>query len=141
MNIQLINVIFNKTFNVKMKDIKLFLEEKKSVFTEIMKYAEGWIDYIYNEGVIDYDDQHLVDYNKGKKKPDFKEIVKGILDEYSKDLDNTTSIVLNKYLKDGGPKDGKQSAVENAILAAIEKFVEEGNCEECAEFNKKLLHK
>lgn len=107
----------------KMKDIKLFLEEKKSVFTEIMKYADGWIDYIYNEGVIDYDDQHLVDYSKGKKKPNFKEIVEGILNEYSKELDNITSIVLKKYLKDGGPKDGKQSAVENAILAAIENFV------------------
>lgn len=112
-----------------MKNLVEYLkEEKKGVFAQIQDAAFAWIDYMYNEGVIDYDDQHLVNYNKGKAKPDFKDFVKGILND-NKDIDNTTEIVLKKYLKDGAPKDGKQSAVENAILAAISDFVEKGNCE------------
>lgn len=115
-----------------MKDIKTFIKEseKKSVFNDIADYAEAWIDYMYNEGVIDYDDRHLVEYSKNKKTPDFKDIVKGILDEYSSKITEETKNVLNKYLKDKNPK--KNSPVEHAILAAIEKFVEEGNCEEMA---------
>ena len=115
-------------------------EEQKTVFNEIAEYAEAWIDYMYNEGVIDYDDKHLVKYNKDKN-PNFKEIVEGILDEYSKEISQKTKQVLEKYLKEGNPKkDPFSHPVEHAILAAIEKFVEEGNCEDCAKLNDKILH-
>ena len=114
-------------------------EEQKSVFNEIAEYAEGWIDYMYNEGVIDYDDAHLVKYNK-ERNPNFKEIVEGILDDYNKQIDSKTKQVLNKYLKEGNPsKDPFKHPVEHAILATIEKFVEEGNCENCAKLNKVFL--
>ena len=104
-------------------------EEQKSVFNEIIKYTDSLIDYLYNEGIVDYDDKHLVDYSKGKTKPKFKDIAKNLLNEYSKELSNTTQIVLKKYIKDGSTQDGKQSAVENAILSAISDFVDSGNCE------------
>ena len=97
------------------------------VSKQIEEYVYGWIDYIYNEGVIAYDDRHLVAYKDGKLKPDFKEIVNGVLSSY-KNIDNTTQIVLRKYLKNGAPKD-KESSVEKAIMAAIRRFVEYSNCE------------
>ena len=113
-------------------------EEQKTVFSEIVKFTDAWIDYMYNEGVIDYDDAHLVKYNK-EKNPNFKDIVEGILEEYGKEIDLKTKQVLQKYLKEGN-KENHNHPVENAILSAIENFVETGNCEDCAKLNDKILH-
>ena len=124
-----------------MKDLKEFiLEEKKSVFEEIVKYAKSWIDYMYNEGVVNYDDEHLVKYNK-EKNPDFNDIVQGILDEYKSRLNSQTKSMLEKYLKEGNPsKDPFKNPIEHAILSAIEEFVEEGNCEYCSSLQKKIYN-
>lgn len=130
----------NKKY-LEMRHLNEFIlnEEQKSVFNEIVKFADGWIDYMYNEGVIDYDDAHLVKYNK-EKNPNFKDIVEGILEEYSREIDSKTKQVLQKYLKEGNPsKDPFKHPVEHAILSAIETFVEEGNCEDCAKLNDKIL--
>ena len=124
-----------------MKDLKEFiLEEKKSVFEEIVKYAKSWIDYMYNEGVVNYDDEHLVKYNK-EKNPDFNDIVQGILDEYKSRLNSQTKSMFEKYLKEGNPsKDPFKNPIEHAILSAIEEFVEEGNCEYCSSLQKKIYN-
>lgn len=107
--------------------VKYLLEGNVNIFEEINAAVYSWIDYMYNEGVVDYDDAHLVEYTDKKKTPNFNDIVKGVLDEYKSKLSNTTIIVLHNYLKNGAPKD-KTSAVENAISAAISKFVDDSNC-------------
>ena len=55
--------------------IEYLRESKQSAEDTIQEKIYSWIDYMYNEGVVDYDDRHLVYYKDRKKEPDYKDIV------------------------------------------------------------------
>lgn len=103
---------------------KFILEQKQSPYNEIIEYAYSWIDYMYNEGVVDYNDKAIQQIVEGKKKPDYEDVCKGLLSEYDKKLGKKTKEFLNKYLEE---KKGLQ--VEGAINAAFSKFYSDANVE------------
>jgi len=95
------------------------VEQSKSPFDEIIDYAYEWLDYMYNEGVVDYNEKAIMRWIQNKEKPDYKDFVKGILGEL-KGMGKKTTDMLEKYLKTG-----KGAQVENAIITAINKFYSE----------------
>ena len=61
-----------------MKDITTFINEsKKTPKREFFEYVDVWIDEMYQEGLVNYDDDHIKEYAKGEKEPNYDEIVKG----------------------------------------------------------------
>lgn len=106
-----------------MKTLKNFLIESKtlSVFDDVIKLAYDFIDYMYNEGVVAYDDEHLADIVARKAKPDYVDICNGILSEF-KDIDKRTKTELERYIKTQSSKQ-----VENAIGIGVLNFCDEAN--------------
>ena len=103
-----------------MKDLKDFvLEQLKSPFDEIIDYAYEWLDYMHNEGVVDYNEKAIMKWIQNKAKPDYMDFVKGILGEL-KGMGKKTVKMLEEYAETG-----KGAQVENAIHAAINKFYSE----------------
>ena len=107
-----------------MKSLTEYITEKqtKSPFDEIIEFAYSWIDYMYNEGVVDYNDDALLKLVDRKAKPDYKDFCQGMLHEFKKDLGDKTIKALEDYLKSG-----KGTQVESAINAAIDKFCSDAN--------------
>jgi len=98
--------------------IEYLRESKQSAEDTIQEKIYSWIDYMYNEGVVDYDDRHLVYYKDRKKEPDYKDIVKGVLSDYEDTLTAEEKSLLNS------------DKINDIILKAIDKFVDDANCED-----------
>ena len=47
--------------------IEYLRESKQSAEDTVQEKIYSWIDYMYNEGVVDYDDRHLVYYKDRKE--------------------------------------------------------------------------
>ena len=100
-----------------MKSItEYILEASKSPFDEIIDYAYEWLDYMYNEGVVAYNEKSIMSWIKNKAKPDYKDFAQGILKEL-KGISKKAQDKLEKYIETE-----KDTQVENAINAAINKF-------------------
>ena len=67
-----------------MKTLNTFINEKLNSFfeDEYMDAIITTIDYFYNEGIVDYDDDNLDAYAKGGKEPNYQEIVDEIIMSY-----------------------------------------------------------
>ena len=98
--------------------IEYLRESKQSAEDTIQEKIYSWIDYMYNEGVGDYDDRHLVYYKDRKKEPDYKDIVKGVLSDYEDTLTAEEKSLLNS------------DKINDIILKSIDKFVDDANCED-----------
>lgn len=105
-----------------MKTLKNFLIESKtlSVFDDVIKLAYDFIDYMYNEGVVTYDDKHLSDIFNRKNKPDYIDVCDGILAGLN--IKPQTKTELENYMKTQ-----KGNQIENAINAAFDKFCNDAN--------------
>lgn len=104
-----------------MKSItEYILEASKSPFDEIIDYAYEWLDYMYNEGVDEYNEKSIMSWIKNKAKPDYKDFAQGILKEF-KGISKKTQDKLEKYIETYLETE-KDIQVENAINAAINKF-------------------
>ena len=102
-----------------MKTLIEYLRESKQSAEDIIQgKIYSWIDYMYNEGVIDYDDRHLVYYKDRKKDPDYKDIVKGVLSDHEDTLTAEEKSLLNS------------DKINDIILKVIDKFVDDANCED-----------
>lgn len=104
-----------------MKDLKEILLESINYFDEIIDLTFNFVDYMYNEGVVAYDDKHLAAIVNRKAKPDYMDICQGILSEF-KGLSNKTKSELESYIKNQSSKQ-----VENAINTGILNFCDEAN--------------
>lgn len=103
-----------------MKSITDYIvEQSKSPFDEAIDYAYEWLDYMYNEGVVDYNEKAIMQWIQNKKKPDYKDFAKGILDTLV-GMGKKTKEMIEKYLKTG-----KERKFEEAVNAAIAKFYSE----------------
>lgn len=105
-----------------MKTLKNFLIESKTlaVFDDVIELAYTFIDYMYNEGVVTYDDKHLSDIFNRKNKPDYVDVCNGILAELN--VTKQTQTELENYVKTQ-----KGNQIENAINAAFDKFCNDAN--------------
>ena len=96
----------------------------KTIYEKI--YSE--IDYLYNEGIIDYNDENLVAMANGSKPIDYCDIIKATLYDNSTNLANEAGNILrNTYnlIKKHGETIPE---VEETIQKAIKDFVKNGNC-------------
>jgi len=106
-----------------MKDITTFINEsKKTPKREIYEYVDVWIDEQYQEGLVNYDDDHIKEYAEGKKEPNYDEIVKGIMEEFKSEISSGAKSMLEKFLKEEKHQDRDHCEVVDMILTAIENF-------------------
>lgn len=98
-------------------------EEKLPLFTEMVNFVKEAIDFLYNEGVVDYNDDMLVKYVGGTADIPYADIANVLLSDYK-----NMSAELVRSLKDISRKGVKKDSPEdNAIRAAIEEYVSENN--------------
>ena len=106
-----------------MKDITTFINEsKKTPKREFFEYVDVWIDEMYQEGVVNYDDEHIKKYAEGKENPNYDEIVKGVMEEFKSQMSSQLKSMLEKFLKEGKHQDRDKSEIVNMIHTAIEQF-------------------
>ena len=84
---------------------------------EIGEKAKAIIDYLYNEGVVEYDDEHLTAMVNNMRLIDFKDICKSILFNYSGELNLKEEKILKDYLKTGSNPE-----LEDQILRVIREY-------------------
>ena len=105
-----------------MKDIVTFINESKSPKREFFEYVDVWIDEMYQEGVVNYDDEHIKKYAEGKENPNYDEIVKGVMEEFKSKMSSQLKSMLEKFLKEGKHQDRDKSEIVDMIHTAIEQF-------------------
>lgn len=89
----------------------------QDIYYGIGKKAEAVIDYLYNEGVVNYDDKHLSAMANNASLINFKDICKTILSEYSSELNDDEHIILSDYLKTGNNQE-----LEDQIFRAVKEY-------------------
>jgi hypothetical protein len=103
-----------------MKTLKDYLlTESENYLSEITMYTVSFVDYLYNEGVVAYDDKHLKAIKHKKTEPDYIDICNGILHEGYK-ISDKTKTELKKYIKNQSSKE-----IENAIMQGILQFCQD----------------
>lgn len=91
------------------------------VKNEIYHFAFDEIDYLYNEGLVEYDDDSLEDMATGEMIPNYNDLIKDILRSFDSKLSEETKRVLEDYLN--GNEDEE---IEHVIIAAIQNYVYDG---------------
>ena len=104
------------------------MEKKITTAQDIKTATTAFIDYMYNEGVIAYDDKHLACYAKGYQKPDYKDICKGIVGDRVNPLSPASLSMVTTLLYDLG-EEADVEMVKASIDEAIKDFAKKGNCE------------
>lgn len=87
------------------------------LYYEIGEKAKAVVDYLYNEGVIDYDDEHLSAMVKDMSLINFKDICRTIMSEYGSELTDDEYIVISDYIKTGSNPE-----LEDQILRGIKEY-------------------
>jgi len=103
-----------------MKSIIKYINEslRKNDIDDFEKVAHSAIDYVYNEGIISYDDEHLQDYVNGSEEPNYKEIIDITISEFKKYIPAKILSEIKKY-----PKTSYKEDFELAILNAMDKIL------------------
>lgn len=91
------------------------------VKNEIYHFTFDEIDYLYNEGLVEYDDDSLEDMATGEMVPNYNDLIKDILRSFDSKLSEETKRVLEDYLN--GNEDEE---IEHVIIAAIQNYVYDG---------------
>lgn len=87
-----------------------------SVANKIKRIIKGEIDYLYNEGVIDYNDDNILSIANGEKEPDYQDIINAaIYDHKSNPSFSDVVSFLERY--EPGNK-----AIENTIKQAFKEY-------------------
>lgn len=106
---------------MKIKESKLrkIISEEivNQVLLSLEDKVEGVVDYLYNEGVVAYDDDHLSAMANDMSLIDFKDICKTIISEYGSTLTGAEREMLDRYLLSGSFPE-----LENHIYNAIKKY-------------------
>lgn len=105
-----------------MKNLNTYINEKLNDFftDEYLNAFMGVIDYLYNEGVVDYNDDNLEAYANGDKEPDYQDIVNTSLIEYKNSMPDGPYKMLKKYPNDKSHKDD----IEEIIIMAIQNYID-----------------
>lgn len=91
---------------------------RKTDIHDFEKIARWTIDYVYNEGILPYNDEHLIDYVNGSKEPDYKEIIDITIAEFKKFIPSKILSEIKKY-----PKTTYKEDFELAILNAMDRIL------------------
>ena len=91
---------------------------RKTDINDFEKIARWTIDYVYNEGILPYDDEHFKDYVNGDKEPDHKEIIEITINEFKRFIPTNIMSELKKY-----PKTSYKEKFDLAILNAMDRIL------------------
>lgn len=99
--------------------------KKKEMQKQIFEWAYGIIDYLYNEGVVNYNWKSIKRMALGRIPIDYRDIIKVILSGYSTAADCGAGQALRNYMK--LTKNGEEGYkwVEDAIKGAMKKYSQE----------------
>jgi hypothetical protein len=103
-----------------MESIMNYINEslRKTDIDDFKKVARWTIDFVYNEGILPYNDEHLNDYVNGDKEPDYKEVIDITISEFKKFIPAKILSELKKY-----PKTSYKDEFELAILNAMNRIL------------------
>lgn len=111
--------------NMIKESVKRVLNELASMpaVGELKKMIISEIDYLYNEGVIDYDDEHLQAIVNGEADPDYMDIARATYEDCKGGhLASPEALEILKSFISGNPE--HESVVIGVIDDAIDEFVE-----------------
>lgn len=91
-----------------------FAEELYGVFMSTM-------DYLYNEGVAEYQDDYLKAYYTGKLEMNYKDFVNTTLSEFGSKLPDGPRKLLGKYIN--SKAGSKAQDIEELIVQTLDNFV------------------
>ncbi len=93
-----------------------------SIKKDLFDSAYGTIDYLYNEGVMDYNYKNIKAMSSGKKLIDYKDIAKVMLSDFGEHSESGIGELLKRYLsvENENPKVG--IFVEHGIKSAINAY-------------------
>lgn len=91
---------------------------RKTDIDDFEKIARRTIDYLYNEDILSYDDEHLNDYVNGSKEPDYKEVIDMTISEFKRFIPSKIMSEIKKY-----PKTSYKEDFELAILNAMDRIL------------------
>lgn len=87
----------------------------ESVEDELYEMFSGEIDYLYNEGVIAYDDKHIKGMANGSVPIDYDDLIKSTLYDYGQTMSQDARQILNIYLKQGDTDEDVRGSIDRAI--------------------------
>ena len=102
-------------------------KKKTPIAKDIKSATTAFIDYMYNEGVVAYNDSHLSAYAKGYQKPDYKDICGQIIRDTCNPLCPNSLSMVTTLLYDLGEETDTE-IVKASIDEAIKEFAEKANC-------------
>ena len=115
-------ITFINEYIIENKDFQQSFNESKTPKREFFEYVDVWIDEMYQEGLVNYDDDHIKEYAKGKSEPNYDEIVKGVMEEFKSEMSSQLKSMLEKFLKEEKHQERNKSEIIDTILTAIEQF-------------------
>lgn len=72
---------------------------------ELKQILTGELDYLYNEGVVAYDDNHLAAIARGTMKPDYDDLAKATISDYRGQASNEAIQILETFVNGGDEYD------------------------------------
>lgn len=87
----------------------------ETVEDELYEMFSGEIDYLYNEGVIAYDDQHIKGMANGSVPIDYDDLIKSTLYDYGQTMSQDARQILKIYLKQGDTDEDVRGSIDRAI--------------------------
>lgn len=98
------------------------MDDKKTPIAKDIKSATtAFIDHMYNEGVVKYDDNHLSAYASGRQKPDYKDICRNIISDSINPLSSFSLEKVTTLLYDLGEEG--VDVVKASIDEAVQEFL------------------
>ena len=106
-----------------MKTIKEYLNESLNDFfaEELYNIFMSTMDYLYNEGIVEYQDDYLKAYYTGKLEINYKDFVSIALNEFGSKLPDGPRKLLNKYINSNAGS--KAQDIEELIVQTLDNFV------------------
>ena len=98
-------------------------EMSKDIEKALEDFAWGGLDYLNQEGVVDWDEKKLIKYVNGDEEPDFKYLVNLMIEEIKKNGE-PRKIKLLPILKKYETEEWKDS-INVAILRAMQDYVKD----------------
>lgn len=86
-----------------------------TVEDELYDVFRGEIDYLYNEGVISYDDSHIIAMANGKIPVPYQDLIESVLYDYASTLSKDAMNALKIYLKQGNTDKDIKGAADRAV--------------------------
>ena len=86
-----------------------------TVEDELYDVFRGEIDYLYNEGVISYDDSHIIAMANGKIPVPYQDLIESVLYDYASTLSKDAMNALKIYLAQGNSDKDIKGAADRAV--------------------------